>query len=45
MKVTRFNKPCKRDKCPYYKTKTDKCYSCEWNPDAVWTYERKVKRQ
>ena len=44
MKIKRFTKPCKRHKCPYYYEKTDRCHSCEWNPDAVWTYERKVKK-
>lgn len=43
MKITKFRKPCKRDKCPYYKIRTDKCCSCEWNPDAVWTCKGKVK--
>ena len=42
MKTKMFKKPCKRDKCPYYKMKFDKCSSCEWNPDATWT-ERKTK--
>ena len=41
---TKRSKPCKRKKCPFYSINTDKCYSCEWNPNAVWTYERKVKR-
>lgn len=44
MKIKRFSKPCKRYKCPYYRKKTDECYSCEWNPNALWTYERKVKK-
>ena len=45
MKVRKFKKPCKRNKCPYYKRNTTECYSCEWNPNAVWTYERKVKEK
>lgn len=40
--IKKFEKPCKRSKYPYYR-KTDKCYSCESNPDAIWTYERKRK--
>lgn len=44
MRIKRLNKPCKRKKCPYYRQNTTECYSCEYNPDAGWTYERKVKK-
>lgn len=32
----RKTKLCKRKKCPYYNKTTNKCQSCEWNPDSVW---------
>lgn len=37
------NKPCKRKKCPYYYIHgySEKCASCDWNPDCVWSVERK----
>ena len=43
MRRRELKKSCKRSKCPYYKMNTNKCYSCELNPDSVWT-ERKVKK-
>lgn len=30
-------KSCKRKKCPYYTTTTEKCSRCEWNSEATWT--------
>lgn len=43
MKIRNLEKPCKRKKCPYYNTRTNKCSLCEYNPNAEWT-ERKAKR-
>ena len=43
MRNKKFDKTCKREKCPYYREITTKCNSCEYNPDAGWT-ERKAKK-
>ena len=39
----RENKPCKRTTCPYYYEITDKCQSCDWNPESVWTVKKSKK--
>lgn len=36
----KVEKKCNREKCPYYKSLTLKCISCEWNPNAVWVVRK-----
>lgn len=40
------NKPCKRKKCPYYYMHgySEKCASCDWNPECVWTERRNWRK-
>lgn len=37
------DKKCKRKKCPYYDSISQKCMKCEWNPDSVWAVRKEKK--
>lgn len=41
MQIKRQNKPCKRKKCSYYNEIMKRCESCEWNPNSIWTENKK----
>ena len=39
-------KSCKHKKCPYYlDRRTTKCSQCDWNPDSVWTVNKKGEKK
>lgn len=39
----KYEKPCKRKKCPHYREEYRLCRICEWNPEGVWIVRKKAE--